>query len=166
MKQIQVESTRANGMPVAIRPNLTDRALRYRANQTPPEGPRQCGYCGAQENIEIEHIDGHEENGDPENLMWACRSCNTKKGIALRNAGMGRRTRQYNPAGEGATTVDQWVAAVTSAKGESNVMSVADAVALIHDTPASRRSKFAAQIWGMRRRKYGRTGTAKGSVPF
>jgi hypothetical protein len=28
-------------------PEVTDRALRYRANQTPPPGPKQCAFCGS-----------------------------------------------------------------------------------------------------------------------
>ena len=142
------------------RPNVTDRALRYRAQNTPPEGPKVCGYCGSRRNVEIEHISGHEEDGDPGNLMWACRSCNTKKGIALRNAGIGRRTRQYNPAG--ARSLGQWVLAVMSAKGESDAMSVRDAVAMIRATSPRKRSEFAQEIWDRRRSR----GTDRAQVPF
>ena len=162
MKQIAVTTARSNGLPVAMpRKNITDRALRYRANQTPPEGDRICGYCGSESNVEIEHIDGFEENNEPENLMWACRRCNTAKGFAMRNAGLGRRTHQYNPAKKGAQTLAQWVTAVLSAKGQSSEMSVGDAVQIIHDTPASRRSYFAHQIWKNRRGR----GTDR-TVPF
>jgi hypothetical protein len=27
-------------------------------------------------NIEVGHVDGHEENHAPRNLFWTCRSCN------------------------------------------------------------------------------------------
>ncbi len=77
---------------------VTDRALRYRAVRNAPPAPRRCHYCGSRQNVEVEHVDGHEENTWPHNLSWACRSCNTKKGVAFRNAGVGRRTRQFNPA--------------------------------------------------------------------
>ena len=159
---IPVVSTRSNaGLPVAVtRLNVTDRALRYRANEVPPEGPKICGYCGSKRHVEIEHIDGFEENTEPENLMWACRSCNTKKGIVLRNAGMGRRTHQYNPAG-GAKSLGQWLTAVLSAKGESDAMSVRDAVDMIRQTSPSKRSEFAQEIWARRRAR----GTDT-SVPF
>jgi hypothetical protein len=157
---IPVVTTRSNaGLPVA-RLNVTDRALRYRANNEPPEGPKICGFCGSQRNVEIEHIDGHEEHGGAENLMWLCRSCNTKKGVVMRNAGLGRRTRQYNPAG-GAKNLGQWVIAVMSAKGESDQMSVREAVAMIRETSQSKRSEFAEEIWNRRRAR----GTDK-SVPF
>lgn len=140
--------------------NVTDRALRYRANQEPPEGPRRCCMCGAGQHVEIEHVNGFEEDNAPENKMWACRSCNTRKGIVLRNAGLGRRTAQYNPAA-GAKSLGQWMTAVLSAKGESDAMSVRDAVAMIRDTPQSRRSRFAGEIWEKRRAR----GTDT-SVPF
>lgn len=77
---------------------MTDRGLRYRANASPPPGPRLCHYCGSKRNVEVEHVDGFEEHTEPPNLTWACRSCNTRKGVAFRNAGIGRRTRQFNPA--------------------------------------------------------------------
>ena len=48
-----------------------------------------------------------------------------------------------------------------SMKGESDQMSVEDAVAMIHATAPDKRSEFARQIWGMRRQR----GTP-GVVPF
>jgi hypothetical protein len=80
-------------------PLVTDRALRYRAQKNTPPGPRVCAYCGAAAGtVEIEHVDGEEANTDPSNLLWACRSCNTQKGIAFREEGVGRPIRQFNPA--------------------------------------------------------------------
>jgi hypothetical protein len=150
---IPVASTRSNaGLPVA-RVNVTDRALRYRANEEPPEGPKICCMCGSRRFVEIEHVDGFEEHGERENLMWACRSCNTRKGIAMRNAGLGRRTRQFNPAG-GARNLGQWVIAVMSASGQSGQMSVRDAVGMIRATSPSKRSEYAREIWE-RRRQHG-----------
>jgi hypothetical protein len=143
-----------------LRSNVTDRALRYRANQEPPEGERRCCMCGSRKNVEIEHINGFEEDNDQANKMWACRSCNTRKGIALRNAGLGRRTKQYNPAAQGATTLAQWVMAVMTARGESDQMSVRDAVAMIRATPQYARSQFAHEIWERRRAR------SSDSVPF
>jgi hypothetical protein len=53
--------------------------------------------------------------------------------------------------------------AVMSMKGQGGEMSVADAVAMIHNTPPARRSDFAEQIWSRRRKR----GTDKpGAVPF
>lgn len=148
--------------PVVTRKkSVTDRALRYRANQEPPDGPRICGYCGARSNVEIEHVNGREEDFSRENLMWACRSCNTRKGIALRNAGLGRRTHQYNPVG--ARSLGQWLTAVMSAKGESSSMSVRDAVAMIRATSPAKRSEYAEEIWS-RRRERGTDRTSE--VPF
>lgn len=133
-----------NGLPV-----VTDRALRYRAQANAPDGPKVCGFCGSRKNIDLEHINGHEEDSSPENLMYACRSCNTQKGIHFANVGLGRRTRQYNPAG-GARSLGQWLTAVLSAKGEGS-MDTAAAVEMIRNTSPAKRSEFAQQIWERRR---------------
>ncbi|MGH9715598.1 MAG: hypothetical protein ACRD4R_02555 [Candidatus Acidiferrales bacterium] len=69
----------------------------------------------------------------------------------MNRAGLGRRTRQFNPNGEGAHTLSQWVTAVLSMKGQSNAMDQAAAVEMIHATPPARRSTFAEQIWRIRR---------------
>ncbi|MBZ5644560.1 MAG: HNH endonuclease [Acidobacteriia bacterium] len=133
---------------------MTDRAARYRANSRacrPPE-PRICAFCGRTQNVEVHHIDGHEENTDPANLVWACRSCNTSIGFALRKAGLGRLTRQYNPASNGARTLGQWVTAVLSMKGQGPMETTA-AVEMIHATSPSQRSKFAQDIWQRRRQR-------------
>lgn len=142
---------------------ITDRAKRYRANQCPPPGPRQCAYCGARRNVEVEHISGDESDGAPENLCWACRSCNTKKGAAFKSAGLGKPTRQFNPkASAGARSLGQWLQAVLSVKGEGT-MKLQDAVSMIRATPPARRSEFAAEIWSRRKQR----GTAKREeVPF
>jgi hypothetical protein len=98
-------------------------------------------------------VDGDEENTEPANLVWACRSCNTAIGIALKHAGLGRRTRQYNPARQGARTLAQWVTAVLSMRGESDAMDPTSAIEIIHATPPERRSRFAQQIWRLRRQR-------------
>jgi 5-methylcytosine-specific restriction endonuclease McrA len=141
---------------------VTDRALRYRANADPPPGPRICALCGSKRNVEVGHVDGHEENTAPDNLFWTCRSCNVKSGNAMRRAGQGRLTRQYNPAPAlGAENLGQWLNAVMSMKGDGGSMTVADAVAMIHATPPEDRSQFASEIWGKRRQR----GTDR-NVPF
>src|SRR6185312_8892488 len=104
------------------RANMTDRALRYRAVRNAPKGARRCGFCGTKRNPEVGHVDGHEENTEPENLIWTCRSCNVKCGLTLKRAGLGRLTNQYNPSGKGATTLGEWMTAVMSMRGESDAM--------------------------------------------
>lgn len=151
---------------IRLNPQVTDRALRYRANEEPPEGPQICAMCGSNHFVEIDHIDGFEEHGDPENLMWLCRSCNTRKGIAMRNAGLGRRTHQYNPSG-GAKNLGQWLQAVGAItphidrgdRGLSSDMKVSDAVAMIRATPQWKRSEFAQQLNKHKRRR-------RDEVPF
>lgn len=151
------------GIWIAGNPRVTDRALRYRANVEPPRGTKRCIFCGTTQGLMVGHIDGHEENNEPRNKAWTCRSCNSKTGHAFKRAGVGRRTRQYNPQG-GAQSLGAWMNAVMSMKGESGGdMTIPDAVAMIKATSAAKRSDFAHQIWGMRYRR----GTArKPEVPF
>ncbi len=54
-------------------PDVTDRALRYRANSNPPPGPRICALCGSIRNVEVGLVNGHEEDSSPGNLVWTCR---------------------------------------------------------------------------------------------
>jgi hypothetical protein len=79
---------------------------------------------------------------------------------------LGRRTRQYNPASDGAQTLGAWLNAVASIKGEGGTMAVSDAVALIHATPPEARSEFAREIWNKRRQRHGPTGRKNNEVPF
>jgi hypothetical protein len=51
--------------------------------------------------------------------------------------------------------------AVMSMKGDGGTMTVADAVAMIHATPSNDRSRYAKEIWTIRKRR----GTDK-RVPF
>jgi len=132
---------------------VTDRGLRYRAQRCAPGGPRICGFCGSTENIDLHHIDGFEEHVETGNIMYSCRSCNVRVGVQMAYIGLGRPTRQMNPATQGAKSLAQWLTAVRSAKGEIGDMDVAAAVAMIRATPPKRRSEFAQQIWEIRRRR-------------
>lgn len=76
---------------------LSDRAKRYRANRTPPPGPRRCNFCASRKNVDVDHITGDESEGEPENLMYLCRTCNTRKAVVQARNKIGIRTRQYNP---------------------------------------------------------------------
>lgn len=92
----------------------------------------------------MDHIDGDESNGSPENLRYLCKSCNTRLGIAMARAGQGRRTHQYNP---GAHTLAQYTqAALQHTRGEHD-----SGGEIIHDTPKEKRQGFAAEIWRRRR---------------
>jgi hypothetical protein len=145
------------------RRNITDRAFRYRAQASAPTTEKSCAYCGAKRgaSIDVGHVDGHEENNDPQNLIWTCRPCNVAAGNTLRAAGLGRVTNQYNggrrsnPAKKaGAQSLGQWIQAVGAItphqdRGERGLVSDMDvraAVQMIRDTPQSRRSKFAAEL--------------------
>ena len=109
-------------------------------------------FCGSTANVEVHHVDGFEEHTERSNLAWACRRCNTRIGIVMARAGMGRPTRQFNPQAQGAKSLGQWLTAVLSMKGESDAMDTAGAVEMIRATPPERRSEFAHQIWEIRRR--------------
>jgi len=99
----------------------------------------------------VAHIDGDESNMAPLNLGLTCRSCNAKVAHVMKSCGMGRRTKQFNPRGQGAKSLGQWMAAVMSMKGDSDQMPVDEAVELIHATPPEDRSHFAREIWRLRR---------------
>lgn len=126
---------------------VTDRALRYRANAAELPGPRICHYCGSQAGrLDIDHVDGREEHGNPANLSYACRSCNTRKGRYFALQGVGRKTRQYNPSGaSGARTAAQW-AQVTGSVTGPGPLPPARAIATILATPHERRARFAAEL--------------------
>lgn len=76
---------------------ITDRAKRYRAQKNSPAGPNRCNFCGSEESIDVDHINGNETDGDRANLIRLCRSCNTRKGITQTRHKIGVRTRQFNP---------------------------------------------------------------------
>ncbi len=62
----------------------------------------------------------------------------------MARAGIGRRTRQYNP---GARTLAQYTeAALQHTRGQYDAGGQ-----IIHDTPKEERQKFAAEIWRRRR---------------
>lgn len=141
------------------RKNITDRAHRYRAQKNAPDGPRVCAYCGSRRFITVDHVDGFPDHTEPDNLQYLCKSCNTAKGVAFRDAGRGRPTNQYNPTKSGgAANVGEWaqaLGAIIPHKGEkyagyryglTSSMSTADAVAMIRATPAAKRREYAAKI--------------------
>ena len=76
---------------------ITDRAKRYRANSDIGDMPAVCMFCASTKDLQVDHLDGYEEHGEPENLLWLCRSCNQLKSSVFKAAGLGRRTEQYNP---------------------------------------------------------------------
>lgn len=112
-----------------------------------------CYFCGSEQNVEVHHVNGYEEDTDPANLVNLCRRCKVRAGNAMRRAGLGRRTHQLNPTGQGAKSLGQWLTAVRSMKGESDAMETAAAVEMIRATAPERRSEFAQQIWEIRRRR-------------
>lgn len=125
------------------RPNLTDRAKRYRANRRPPAGPRRCNFCASRQNVEIDHVDGDESHDEDANKLYLCRACNTAKGITQKRAHIGIRTRQYNPAGR--IGLAQWKDAAAVLVGHQPG-DVAAATSLVLRTSPDQRRRFADQI--------------------
>ena len=126
--------------------SISDRAKRYRASgpECRPPLPAKCAVCGSRRFPVVDHIDGDESNGSPDNLRWLCKSCNVRLGIAMARIGHGRRTRQYNP---GARTLAAYVqAALEHRRGEHDAGGK-----IIHQTPKEKRQDYAAEIWRRRR---------------
>lgn len=136
------------------KPSVTDRALRYRAHQCPPDGPRRCAECGSTRFLVIDHKDGREENTARSNLRWLCKSCNTRLGAEMAKQGKGRRTEQYNATG--ARTLGEYSEALASHRRGAH-----DAGgAVIHATSPDKRAQFASEIWKRRKERYGAAGRA------
>ena len=148
---------------VRFQPNLTDRAKRYRANRKDvrPGAPKQCGFCGSRRNVGVHHITGEEDDGEPENLMWACKSCNSTIAVIMKRHGIGRRVEQYNPrrvAGlSKRTQMDAYGNAIKVMRGkfEGNI---SHAMQTIRATPSSVRSAYTRRTWPTRKQIYGPSG--------
>lgn len=145
---------------------ISDRAKRYRANadDSRPGPPKQCGFCGRRRNVEVHHISGNESHGEPANLMWSCRKCNTTVGNVMKRAGIGRRTRQMNPGRGRKSSMAEYGAAIKVMRGVWPG-DVSKAVQTIYDTPPSVRSAYTARTWGARRAMYGPAGR-RTEIPF
>lgn len=163
--------------PQGLKPvgKITDRAKRYRANrkENRPGPPKQCGFCGSRRNVGIDHISGNESDGDRQNLMWLCKRCNTDKGIAMKRAGLGKLTRQFNPRARGSGSRKAQMKAygdaikVMRGKFEGDVGA---AMATIRRTSAELRSAYTSRTWPVRKQIYGPSGRQEkfsfGEVPF
>jgi hypothetical protein len=100
------------------------------------------------------HLDGNETTGEPRNLAYGCRSCNTKLAYAFKHIGAGVPTQQYNPS-SGVPTFQQYVWAVTHhSRGGHD-----ERGAIIHATPRSKRIDYARRIADIKRSR-------RGQVPF
>lgn len=146
---------------------ITDRAKRYRANLkgVRPDPPKQCGFCGSTKNVGVGHIDGNESHGDHENLMWTCKRCNAIQANLFKGAGLGKRTRQYNPRrARGGAQMAEYAAAIKVMRGEFDGDPAA-AMRTIRATPAAVRSAYTRRTWPTRKAIYGPSGR-QGALPF
>jgi hypothetical protein len=126
-----------------MKPTITDRAKRYRAQRSAPPGRKICNFCADKQNVGIDHISGREDDGDAENLMYLCKSCNTTKGIVQARHRIGIRTRQYNPMRVPTFTEFKEHAATLLGIGAGDP---AEATAAIRSTPPATRSRYAEKI--------------------
>lgn len=122
---------------------LSDRAKRYRANRNPPPGPKRCNFCARRRNVDIDHISGDEADEAPENLMYLCRPCNTRKAITQSRNRIGVRTAQYNPFRIPTFAEFKHRAAVLLGLTPGDA---AAATAAIRATPPDVRTKYADKI--------------------
>jgi hypothetical protein len=140
---------------------VTDRAKRYRAQKN-VRGPKRCVLCHSTKDLGVMHLDGNEANGESKNLAWGCRSCNQKLSHGFKRAGLGVRTKQYNPS-KGVPTFEQYCWAVQHHTREAHD----EGGAIIHATPKHKRIDYALRIAGMKAQR----GTAsradsRDEVPF
>lgn len=155
--------------------SITDRAKRYRANRNIEPRQKNCFACGKPNPRDVHHIDGNESHGDPGNLTKACRSCNVRIANTMRRAGLGKKTRQYNPSkrrpsskGDGARSLGAYLSAVQIVRGDQPG-NVTSAVKTLRATTPGQRSEYARRIWDIRRERYGPTGRSESSqseIPF
>ena len=122
---------------------ITDRAKRYRANRAPLPGPKRCTFCASKKNIDVDHISGNESDGEIENLMYLCRSCNARKAITQARNRIGVRTAQFNPQRPATFGQFQHSAAVLLGLRRG---SASHATALIRATSPEKRAEYAARI--------------------
>jgi hypothetical protein len=112
--------------------------------------------------LDVMHLDGNENHGEPANLAHGCRSCNGKLAAAFKRIGAGVPTNQYNPAKGGVPTFEQYAWAITQGEGGQHHHykrgegwqpgAHDEAGAIIHATPKSKRIQYARRLVGGSRR--------------
>lgn len=60
--------------------------------------PQACAYCGGREHLSVDHLVPRKKGGSNsgENMVWACRTCNSSKGAADALEWLARR-EQFPP---------------------------------------------------------------------
>lgn len=58
--------------------------------------PRECTECGSETNIEVHHVDGDQNNNQPDNLLPLCRDCHAK----LHRSGLNGLEERLKPVGQ------------------------------------------------------------------
>jgi hypothetical protein len=123
--------------------------------------------------VGVDHISGDESDLHPQNLIWACKSCNGKKAAVMKAAGLGKLTRQYNPSRRSSGGRQNKTAMLRAYNFAILVMrgdeegNVSKALETIRNTPKDLRSEFTSRSWARRKAIYGPSGRKDGgAVPF
>jgi hypothetical protein len=146
---------------------ITDRAKRYRANRpgVRPNLPKKCAVCGSGKNVGVDHKDGDESNGRRSNLAWLCKRCNARKAVLQKAAGVGVRTRQFNPSrGARSRELAHYDALVKVMRGDLEGNSRKAHEAVLEADPELR-SQYTSNSWAIRRQRYGKSGRRE-KLPF
>lgn len=148
---------------------ITDRAKRYRANRpgVRPNLPKKCAVCGSGKNVGVDHKDGDESNGRRSNLGWLCKRCNARKAVLQKAAGVGVRTRQFNPSrsrGAQSRKLGHYDALIKIMRGEIEGGSEKAHEDILATDPALR-SQYTSNSWAIRRQRYGPSGRRE-KLPF
>lgn len=137
---------------VTRKEEVTDRAHRYRANkvldQIPATHRNRCHFCGvAGFNVPLMpgHIDGHEENNEPWNISPTCRSCNSSVGANFARAGIGRRTRQFNPT-QPIRTASEYRRVIDVFSGSGDLDELRAAIAKLQATSHAQRNRLSREL--------------------
>ena len=120
-----------------------------------------AGFAAASEMWGFITLRVEEDEGEPENLMWACKSCNSTIAVIMKRHGIGRRVEQYNPrrvAGlSKRTQMDGYGNAIKVMRGEFEG-NISHAMQTIRATPSSMRSAYTRRTWPTRKQIYGPSG--------
>jgi hypothetical protein len=128
--------------------NVTDRALRYRATAQPPPGERRCCLFGFTRNVEVGHVNGHEEDSSPANLFGRAVRATCDAGI---------RCVAPDSAASRINTIHHRKALPISARGLTSSQPQRRSgrkhggkrtIAMIRATPPAQRSRFAKRHLG------------------
>jgi hypothetical protein len=133
--------------------DVSDRANRYRANEVLAQLPSShrnvchwCGKSGFAAKLMAGHVDGYEEHNDPANVSPTCRPCNNALAAHFTRAGVGRLTRQFNPAAKAAANPEDYAGIVAAMMTEEHTGRLRAAIRRMQATPHASRNAYAREL--------------------